>query len=66
MRNNAAGYNFYRGRGNNQTIYLSRRNNAQSTTGSFCCELPDNSDVNQTFCVVLGNINDFIDNNSII
>ena len=52
--NNAAGYSFYRGRGNNQTIYLNRRNNAQSPTGSFCCELPDNKDVNYTLCVRLG------------
>ena len=54
MFNNYGGEDFYRGRGNNQTIYLSRRNNAQSSSGRFCCELPDASDVNQTFCVVLG------------
>ena len=52
--NNAAGEDFYRGRGNNQTIHLSRRNNAQSPTGSFCCEVPDNSDVIHTLCLTLG------------
>ena len=52
--NNATGKDFYRGRGDNQTIQLNRRNNAQSPTGSFCCELPDNSNVNHTLCVRLG------------
>ena len=52
--NNAAGEDFYRGRGDNQTIYLSRRNNAQSPSGSFCCELPDNSGVTHKLCVSLG------------
>ena len=52
--NNAAGEDFYRGRGSEQTIRLNRRNNAQSPTGSFCCELPDNSDVNHILCVSLG------------
>ena len=51
--NNAAGQDFFRGRGDNQTLYLNRRNNAQSPTGSFCCELPDNSDVKHTLCVSL-------------
>ena len=53
--NDAAGEDFYRGRGDDQTIRLSRRNNAQSPTGSFCCELPDNSGVTQRLCVTLGN-----------
>ena len=52
--NNAAGHDFSRGRGDNQTIYLNRRNNAQSPSGLFCCQLPDSSDVNQTFCFMLG------------
>ena len=52
--NNAAGHDFYRGRGDNQTIYLNRRNNVQSPSGLFCCKLPNSSDVNQTFCFVLG------------
>ena len=49
--NNAAGQGFFRTRGKNQTIYLNRRNNAQSPTGSFCCELPDDSDVTHRLCV---------------
>ena len=48
-----SGQAFYRGRGDNQTIYLNRRNNAQSPTGSFCCELPDDSDVTHRVCVSL-------------
>ena len=51
---NAAGEDFYRGRGDNQTIYLNRRNNAQSPTGPFCCELPDTMDVTHRLCVTLG------------
>ena len=54
--NNVAGEVFYRGRGDDQTIRLSRRNNAQSPTGSFCCELPDNSDLTHRLCVSLGKI----------
>ena len=61
MPNNAAGEDFYRGRGDNQTVYLNRRNNAQSPTGSFCCELPDNSDVTHRLCVTLGMIHDYYD-----
>ena len=52
--NDAAGQDFYRTRGNNQTIYLNRKNDAQTPTGSFCCELPDNVDVTHTLCVSLG------------
>ena len=54
--NNAAGHDFSRSRGDNQTIYLNRRNNAQSPTGSFCCELPDNSDTMHRLCVSLGKL----------
>ena len=52
--NNAAGEDFYRGRGDDHSIRLSRRNNAQSPTGSFCCELPDNRNVPHRLCVTLG------------
>ena len=51
--NNGAGEDFFRGRGDDQTIHLNRRNNAQSPTGSFCCELPDDSDVTHRVCVSL-------------
>ena len=54
MLNSAAGEDFYRSRGDEQSIHLNRRNNAQFPTGSFCCELPDSSDVNHTLCVSLG------------
>ena len=57
MPNNAAGEDFYRGRGDDQTIWLNRRNNAQSPTGSFCCELLDDSDVTHRVCVTLGKHN---------
>ena len=43
----------------NQTIRLNRRNNAQSPTGSFCCELPDNSGVTHRLYVTLGMIHDY-------
>ena len=49
-----ANQDFYRGRGTNQTIHLSRRNDAQSPSGHFCCKLPDSSGEYQTFCVLLG------------
>ena len=48
-----SGQDFNRSRRDNQTIYLNRRNNAQSPTGSFCCELPDNSSVTHRVCVSL-------------
>ena len=51
-----SGQDFYRGRGSNKTIHLNRKNNAQSSGGSFCCELPDDSDVNHTLCVTLGKV----------
>ena len=38
--NNAAGQDFYRGRGDNGTVRLQRRNNAMSPLGTFYCELP--------------------------
>ena len=56
MPNSAAGYNFYRSRTDNQTIYLNRRNNVQTPTGAFCCKLPDNNDMNHTLCVTLGEV----------
>ena len=56
MPNNAAGYSFYRGRGDDQTTWLSRRNNSQSPTGLFCCELPDNRDFTHRLCVYIGEL----------
>ena len=56
---NGAIEDFYRGRTTEQSIHLNRRNNAQSPTGSFCCELPDNSGVTHTLCVSLGKSKQF-------
>ena len=38
--NSAAGWDFYRGRGDDGTVRLQRRNNAMSPLGTFYCELP--------------------------
>ena len=57
---NGARQDFYRTRGNNQTIQLNRRNDAQSPTGSFCCELPDTSDVTHRLCATLGKLKSVI------
>ena len=38
--NSAAREDFYRGRGDNGTVRLNRRNNAMSPLGTFYCELP--------------------------
>ena len=54
MPNDVADEDFYRGRGDDQTIRLNRRNNAPSPTGPFCCELPDDSDVTHRLYVNLG------------
>ena len=38
--NSAAGQDFYRGRGEDGTVRLHRRNNAMSPLGTYYCELP--------------------------
>ena len=38
--NSAAGQDFYRGRGNDGTVRLNRRNNALSPLGTYYCEIP--------------------------
>ena len=38
--NAATGWNFFRGRGDDGTVRLHRRNNAMSPLGIFSCELP--------------------------
>ena len=40
VRNSAAGEDFYRGRGDDGTVHLNRRNNALSPLGTYYCELP--------------------------
>ena len=54
--NNGAQQDFFRSRSNNQTIYLNRRNNARSPGGSFCCELPESSDMIHRHCVSVGKL----------
>ena len=49
VNNDASGDAIYRGRGPS-TVFLQRRNNAQ-TTGVFRCEIPDASGANQTLYV---------------
>ena len=50
---------FFRTRGDQDgTVNLFRRNNnIISPFGSYCCEIPDNSGVNQTLCANLGKKN---------
>ena len=52
--NKAADEDFYRGRSNAQSISLNHRNYAQSPSGTFFCELPDNGGVNHRLFVTLG------------
>ena len=40
VRYSAAGQDFYRGRGDDGTVCLNRRNNALSPLGTYYCELP--------------------------
>ena len=40
VANAASGWDFYRGRGDNGTVHLNRRNNALSPLGTYYCELP--------------------------
>ena len=40
MPRSATGQDFYRGRGDDGTVRLHRRNNAMSPLGIFSCELP--------------------------
>ena len=47
---------FYRNRGDNGTVNLNHLidTNVMSPTGEFCCEVPDATDINQTFCINIG------------
>ena len=53
---NEGKYFFFRTRGlNDGTVNLFRRNRGIiSPFGSYCCEIPDSSGVNQTLCANLG------------
>ena len=46
------GGSFYRNRGPS-VVRLHRRHNATMPTGSFCCEVPDSSDMNQRICIIV-------------
>ena len=54
-------YLFFRTRGENDgTVNLFRRNDdIISPFGSYCCEIPDSSGVNQTLCANLGKYNNW-------
>ena len=45
---------FYRNRGDNGEVFLSRPSGVESPTGLFCCEVPDATNTNQTLCVNIG------------
>jgi hypothetical protein len=45
---------FYRTRGDNGEVSLNRPSGVESSTGRFCCEVPDATSKNQTLCVNFG------------
>ena len=47
------GESFYRDRVQSR-VRLHRRHNATMPTGSFCCEIPDTSNVTQEICIMVG------------
>ena len=59
-----AGATFYRNRSDEGLVLLHRRNHiitaSSTSTGLFCCELPDASGITQTLCIgllpIIGNI----------
>jgi hypothetical protein len=58
---------FYRNRGDNGTVNLNRQNtDIIYPTGLFCCEVPDDDDINQTLCANIGKIFYFLNNNVVI
>ena len=46
MPRSATGWDFYRGRGDDGTVRLNRRNNAMSPLGTYYCEIPLDSPTN--------------------
>ena len=45
---------FYRNRGDDGTVTLNRLNNdVMMLTGKFCCEIPDDTGVDQTACTIV-------------
>ena len=51
---------FYRTRGANGEVFLSRPSDVESPTGRFCCEVPDATNTNQRLCVNIGKHNNII------
>jgi hypothetical protein len=48
-------YTYYRTRGSDGSIHLSRRNDSSVVeTGLFCCVVPDAMDISQTVCAHIG------------
>ena len=47
---------FYRNREDNGEVSLNRPSDVMSPTGRFCCEVPDDTDTNQTLCVNIGKL----------
>ena len=57
---------FYRSRGDNGDMSLNRPDDVISPTGLFCCELPDATGTNQTLCVNIGTLHNYLHNFIII
>ena len=54
MQGTASTIAFYRTRGANGEVFLNRPSGIESSTGRFCCEVPDATNNNQTLCVNIG------------
>ena len=61
--NNVAGHDFFRGRGSS-VVRLSRRNNVESPTGQYRCDVPDRNDVTQILYINVGRRGEPISNAS--
>ena len=54
VQGTASSVSFYRNRGGNGEVFLNRPSGVESPTGLFCCEVPDDTNTNQTLCVNIG------------
>ena len=55
--NDATRHGFYRNRGMMGQVFLRRRDDITSPTGTYCCQVPTAaSDSNETFCVFLSEL----------
>ena len=48
---------FYRNRGDDGSVFLNRPSEITSPTGQFCCKITDTNNMNQTLCVIIGELN---------